>query len=140
MKYRSIFLPLLLALSGCQTQDELPEVRPLPEEKVQINLDVTVNKPEKKQMPQAGKARPVADRTAPRQVAPAPGSGNIVNPLAQKKIDLPPPVRHAAIDSDLNSVERSYVQQIRSRHQKTAEANEEMIFGSFKPQKLIKGK
>ena len=87
MKYRSIFLPLLLALSGCQTQDELPEVRPLPEEKVQINLDVTVNKPEKSPKPQAGKARPVVDKTAPRQVAPAPGSENIVNPLAQKKID-----------------------------------------------------
>jgi len=131
-----IALILLLTAAGCQHGSESRSTAV--EENGKFKLSVNV---EEAAAPQA--QPPVAP--AEKRVA-SPGQKKSTtrrqtptgNPAAREKVSVPPP--SGAIDVELNSVERSYVQEVRARHQQQSRANEQKVFGGFSVEGLIKGK
>lgn len=137
-------LSVISAAAGCRSgnsKDDLPPVTPLEKENVKISMQVnitdtavesrSVQPPEKT----VQKSAPAPEhktlrknsrksKTSRRQPSPTPA-----------RAEVPPPA--GAIDSELNSVERSYVQSVRARNRKAARSSEEQVFGGFQVKNLF---
>ena len=142
MKKNALLLfAALLILSGCRNgkHDDLPEVKPLPgEEKVQVTLNVNIVDGEKPKAPKPEKKEIARQPKAPekKKVIPPPAARkkqekkNAENKRKKREF-VPSGV--GLIDSDLNSVEQAYLQQIRSRREQQVRTSEQHVFGSFSP-------
>ncbi len=135
-------LSVISAAAGCRSgnsKDDLPPVTPLEKENVKISMQVnitdtavekrTLQPPERpvqksNPAPEQKKVRNINRKTSRRQPSPTPA-----------RAEVPPPA--GAIDSELNSVERSYVQSVRARNRKAARSSEEQVFGGFQVKNLF---
>lgn len=139
-----VFGGLLLTAGGCRSKNRPPAARPLPQEKLQINLNVDVEVAAPTPPPAAvGKSalknkRPHGNppgekhRQQPEKPLKAVYESN---PAARDRIQIPAP--DGSLESELNSVERSYIRQIKQRHQRQVKASEDRVFGSLKPTNLM---
>lgn len=118
-------------IGGCRSSN--PTAAANDPENVKVTLNVNIE--------EAAPA-PVA---APAAVAAPTAASQVPAARTKKASPVLPPQRQEAsssgiIDSELNSVERSYVQNVRNRNRKNARQSADQVFGSFKPANLVKGK
>lgn len=153
MKFFLYFLPAALAtLVGCQSKnaDPLPSAEG---NKFKLTVNVEEAAPQPSTSVRAGRSgqtaqvRPSSKKTSAAAAVSAPiaSQGNLdttaahktlaPNPVAESRVLVPDP--SGVIDSDLNSVEQNYINQVRQRNRQKAKANEDKIFGSFSPQALF---
>ncbi len=157
MKKNALFLlSALLLLGGCRSgkHHDLPEVKPLPgEEKVHVTLNVNISDDGKNALPATQdsgkkKAQPEKKERVKRKKSPQ-SNQIILSPAARKKQDRKRsedkrrkrelvPSGVGLIDSDLNSVEQSYLQQVRRRREQQVRNSEQQVFGSFSPNNIFK--
>lgn len=130
---------ILLLSAGCRSKehDDLPEVKPLPQENVKISmqLDISDNRP-------APAVKTIAPEQAAVPAVPAKKAAVKKTRKAEKKsvpvrrrTAVPPPA--GAIDSELNSVEKRYVQSVRERNRSAASASEAQVFGAFQMKNIF---
>ena len=154
MKKNALLLfAALLILSGCRNgkHDDLPEVKPLPgEEKVQVTLNVNIVDNADPVMEKKSAIPPeVEKKELARRKKSDPGNKVLLSPAARKKLEKKNaekkrkkrelvPTGVGLIDSDLNSVEQAYLQQVRSRREQQVRSSEQQVFGSFSPNNIFK--
>ena len=148
-----ILLSILMIFGiGCRSRqhDRLPEVKPLPgEENVRVTLDVNISdtasasavdkvstsasRPEKE-------VKKVNKKSSQNKQV-------ILSPRAKKSLEKKQSQRRrkelvpsgvGIIDSELNSVEQSYLREIRSRREQQVRNSEQQVFGSFSPGNIFK--
>lgn len=120
---------IITAACGCSSS----KAQQKPQESVKVTLNVNIE--------EAAPAPVVAEKK--KAVTPKKKTAKTKN-AAQPVKKTPQPTQNnrpgGIIDSELNSVERSYVQNVRNRNRKNAQQSADHVFGSFKPSNLIKGK
>ena len=147
-----LLLLCMISVAGCRNskRDELPEVKPLPgDENVRVTLNVNIT-----DTPDAVPADKVAAPAAKteqksRKVRKKSSGSNqiILSPKAKKNLQKKQSQRRrkelvpsgvGIIDSELNSVEQSYLREIRSRREQQVRNSEQQVFGSFSPGNIFK--
>lgn len=149
--YKAVFLiaAAMLAAAGCRSRDrqDVPEVTPLPRENVRISMDVNISDSVAPAV-QNNTAAPApapdrvkkAQRKAASQLILSDNERSRQKKSARrerKRKEYVPDVT-GLIDGELNSVERSYVQDVRRRREEQVQKSEQQIFGSFKPEGIFK--
>jgi hypothetical protein len=120
----------MFAFAGCSHQTEAVKPASAAESKFKLSVNVEEAAPASVPEKKSGKA---SARPKKKSQVKRPQS----NPAAKSKVNVPPP--GGAIDVELNNVERSYVQEVRSRHQRQSEESARQVFGGFSVEGLIKG-
>ena len=141
------FFALCVIVSGCRSrkQDELPEVKPLPgEEKVHVTLNVNISD-NTAQAPAEARKKTKIDR--PEKVRASRKNQIILSPKTRKDVEKKQAQRKrkelvpsgvGIIDSELNSVEQSYLREVRARREQQVRTSEQQVFGSFSPGNIFK--
>ena len=129
-----IFLLALAALgTGCRSRSEAPE-------KVRVSMDINIQEaapppaPAVRVPPKKTPARPKADAPVKKAKTPA-ANKKSGNPSLFKPL-VPPAA--GAFDSELNSVERAYINDVRRKSEKATRDSEAKVFGSYSPGALFK--
>ena len=150
MKKSLLLLPILLLLAACRSndRDRLPEVKPLDgDENVHITLNVNINdspagsseKKSKKTFAAGKKRKAEKRRSGQKQVILSPKTEKqLEKKQAQRKRHELVPSGVGIIDSELNSVEQSYLKEVRSRREQQVWNSERHVFGSFSPGNIFK--
>ena len=139
---------VVFVAAGCRryNPDELPEVEPLPGEKdprIKINVNIDENSAKKKTAVK-GKEKKQEIQAAPKRRR---SGGVILSPKAQKNAKKKQAARKkreivpsavGIIDGELNSVEQSYLREVRARREQQLKASEQQVFGSFSPGNIFK--
>ncbi len=120
---------VVLMATGCgHWGDDVPPPRPKPlppPEKVTIQLEAAEPAPPPAQTPRPPAVPP------PRKPVPAKSRPVNINP--------PRDTRPTGLEGELNDVERAYIRDIKDRNARTEQANEDRVFGGFKPGALKSG-
>jgi len=123
---------LLIFVTGCSSSS----VSENEQRNLHITMDVNIN--------EAAPAPPVqpakTSRRTVRKDTPAPQRKAAAQRNNTPVMDRLVPPATGAFDSELNDVERSYLQDIRRRREQSVRASEDKIFGSFSPSGLFKSK
>ena len=142
-----LFFAVCVIVSGCRSrkQDELPEVKPLPgDEKVQVTLNVNITD-STLQVPAESPQKQKDDRQ--KKVRVPKKNQIILSPKAKKDMEKKQAKRKrkelvpsgvGIIDSELNSVEQSYLREVRARREQQVRTSEQQVFGSFSPGNIFK--
>ena len=146
-----LFILLLIGAvfaAGCRrySHDELPEVEPLPGEKgyrMKLKVNIDENSPKKKtaaKSPDKKTEKPAAKKPRrPDQMILSPKTQkNLEKKQAQRKKQEIVPSAVGIIDGELNSVEQSYLREVRTRREQQVRTSEQQVFGSFSPGNLFK--
>ena len=142
-----LLLVCVMLGAGCRSsqRDKLPEVKPLPGDgNVNVNIsDTPAAAPGDKSAPPAV---PAAKKEKARK-KPVRKDQMILSPKSQKSLEKKQSQRKkmelvpsgvGIIDSDLNSVEQSYLREVRSRREQQVQRSEQQVFGSFSPGNIFK--
>ena len=129
MRLLILLLALMLVGTGCRNRAEAPE-------KLRVSMDINIQEAaptpppaEKKMVKKTAKRRKAAADPAKADKSKSRNSG-LFQPV------VPPAT--GAFDSELNSVERSYVNDIRRKSEKSVRDSEAKVFGSYSPGALFK--
>ncbi len=139
----------IMIFSACRSRDlrDVPEVTPLPRENVRISMDVNISDTAAGAS-QVNTAAPAPPPEKVQKVQPRTQDQLIVSKKekdrrkraakqARKRKEFVPDVT-GLIDGELNSVERSYVQDVRLRREQQVQKSEQQVFGSFKPEGIFR--
>ena len=146
-----LLLVCVMLGAGCRSsqRDKLPEVKPLPGDgnvKVTLNVNISDTPAAAPGDKSAPPAVPAAKKEKARK-KPVRKDQMILSPKSQKSLEKKQSQRKkmelvpsgvGIIDSDLNSVEQSYLREVRSRREQQVQRSEQQVFGSFSPGNIFK--
>ncbi len=144
-----LLLVCMVFAGGCRryNPDELPEVEPLPgEQPARIKLNVNIDDNSSAQQKSTPKKKQSKPEKKNKQAAIKPGQA-ILSPNTRHKMEKRQPRRRSReivptsvgiIDGELNSVEQSYLREVRARREQQVRTSEQQVFGSFSPGNIFK--
>jgi hypothetical protein len=133
MRVLLFLFALMIVGAGCRNRAEAPE-------KLRVSMDINIQEaapPPVQEEKVTQKKTPVRRKSnvkAEKQKTPEKKSKTNKSGLFQPVV----PPATGAFDSELNSVERSYVNDIRRRREKSVRDSEAKVFGSYSPGALFK--
>ena len=137
-------LSVISAAAGCRSgnsKDDLPPVTPLEKENVKISMQVNItdtaveSRSVQSTESQVQKSAPAPEHKTLRKNSRKSKTSRRQTVRKPARAEVPPP--SGAIDSELNSVERAYVQSVRARNRQNSRSSEEQVFGGFQMKNIF---